>query len=360
MELNKHEIKRILIIQLSRIGDVVFSLPTLSALKKMYPDSEIAWLVDDRCAEILVDNPLINDIIVFPRFEIKKMLQEKQYKDLLNTLSKFIKLLRKKKYDLTIDLHGLFKSGLMSLISRSRERVGSSSTNGMRELSWLVSKQINPVNETDHCVDRHLAVVKHLGGDVSEKRFVINTSEEDKVSVLNILKDNSISVNEKIVIIHAGGGWTSRRWLPERFAELSDKLVENDKFKTIFVGGQVGGRDENNLVENILLKTKNKTLSLAHKLTLKQYVALLKISTLFVGNEAGPMHLATAVGLPVVAIIGPTNPARTGPYGNKKIVVRKQVDCAPCRERECKTRICIDNITVQDVLEAIESCSTTL
>jgi len=152
----------------------------------------------------------------------------------------------------------------------------------------------------------------------------------------------------------SGGGWRSRRWFPERFSELADRIIKKYGYDVVFIGGPPAGSPEAGTVDKVLKNMKNKAYDLSGKFTLKQLCVLLKSSKMFVGNEAGPMHLACALGTPVLAIIGPTNPERTGPFGDRFIIVRKNVDCAPCKQRNCKKLECMKLITVEEVWRTFE------
>jgi len=347
----KYNFNRILIIQPSRLGDVIFSLPVLASLRKMYPDAYISWAIDERCKELISGNPDLNDIIIIPFKSMKKDLKELKIKKIFKTIFDLKKILREKKFDLTIDLHGLAKSAFIVLLTNSKYKLASTSSYGMKELSWLFSKEIHSTDENrKHCIDRHLAVIDYLNG-IKIKKFFIETTESDKIYINNLINNMNLNFNN-LVIIFPGGGWRSRRWFPERFAELSDRLIYEYKFDIIFIGGPASGSEEKGIIEKIMSNMSQKSYNLSNKLTLKQLFILLSKSKLFIGNEAGPMHLACISGIPVVGIIGPTNPGRTGPFGNNFIIVRKEVYCAPCKERNCKKMDCMKLIKVDDVLEA--------
>lgn len=339
---------KILIVQPSRIGDVIFSLPVLASLRKLYPCSCISWLVDDRCAELLTGNPQLDGMIVFPFKAGKDYLKNFKLVKLAKEILKLKKTLDEKRFDLTVDLHGLAKSAFVVKLAGAHRRIASPSSYGMKELSWLFSEEINsPGSGSMHCIDRHLLVMDYLGGE-KIKEFNIFISNEDKKYTFELIKEMG-----RIAVVFPGGGWRSRRWFPERFAETADRLVTDYNFSVVFIGGKTGGSSEEGLIQLIRSLMKQKSEDLSNKLNLKQLGALLQYAKLFVGNEAGPMHLACALGTPVVAIIGPTNPSRTGPFGSNFIMVRKQVDCAPCRERDCKKVDCMRGIEVSDVLNAV-------
>lgn len=332
-----HPRPKILIVQPSRIGDVVFSLPALLAIRKKYPHAWIGWFVDERCAPLIEGNPAIDEVIVFDRAKLSPGY-------LINIRS----YLHKKNIDVSIDLHGLSKSAFMVLLSGARFKIGSSSTNGMREFSWLFSKEIKPDKEQSHCVERHLAAAKYLGAENPAVEYTM-TADEDAAKNVELILSNIAGYGKKpLVVIHPGGGWISRRWFTDRFASLIDRLSDTGA-SVVIVGGREGGAAEKGLNEEIVSMSRSKVTDLTDKLSLKELIALLKKASVFVANEAGPMHIATALNVPSIALLGPTDPSRTGPFGGKTSIIRHKVDCQPCRERNCKTKKCMDLITVDEV-----------
>ncbi|MCX7918464.1 MAG: glycosyltransferase family 9 protein [bacterium] len=354
MQINKTEIHRILIIQPSRLGDCVFCLPTVSSLRKEFPHAYIAWLVDDRCKDIVIGNPDLNEVIIFERSRFLDLWERRNFRELWRFTMQLKRTLHEKQFDLAIDLNGLFKSGLLALLSGAKYRIGSYNTVGMRELSYLFSKEV-PIQPAEvHVVDRHLATVRYLGGQRNGVYFPIVFSETDKQVIQEIFTTNGITEHDTLVVIHPGAGWLTRRWFKERFAQLADKLIEKFNVQVVLVGGRVGGKEENGLSEEIANMMHHPVLNLADKISIKQLVALLHYTDLFIGNIAGPLHIATAVGVPVVAIVGPTDPAVDGPYGNNAIIIHKKISCSFCRKKNCQTLECMDKITVDEVLSAAE------
>jgi ADP-heptose:LPS heptosyltransferase len=251
----------------------------------------------------------------------------------------------------------LFKSAAVALIAGAGTKIASSSSYGMKELSWLISKQIKPGPlQKLHTVDRHLEVIKYLtaGQKVSiERKFPICYSDIDKTVVNDMLK--TAGVNRPYAVMFTGGGWLSRRWFQDRFAELADRIIDERNIDIVFIGGKPGGSPEDGIIDNVMSMMKNKAYNLSGKLTLKQLAVLIGNATFFVGNEAGPMHVACAINTPVVAIIGPTDPTKTGPFGTNFIVVKKDVDCGPCKERNCTKLDCMKLVMVTDVMNAINA-----
>jgi heptosyltransferase I len=341
--LAKHPRPKILIVQPSRIGDVIFTLPALAALRKKYPRAWIGWAVDERCAPVLEANNFLDEVIVLdrPKYSIPYLLKMRKY-------------LRSKDIDLSIDFHGLLKSALIVKLAGAKFRLASSSTNGMREFSWLFSKEIKPASADTHCVERHLAVARYLGCDVSRERlrYPFTVTEEEKKSAAEKLLAKGVNLSKPIALMHPGGGWIARRWFPERFAALADRLSAELGMQAALIGGREGGSSEKGINEEIRAAAKHPLIDLTGELTLKELAAVIQRASVYIGNEAGPMHLAVALGAPVVAIIGPTIPGRTGPFGGNTRIIRKETGCAPCRKRDCEERDCMKNITVDEVFSA--------
>jgi len=335
---------KILIVQPSRIGDVIFSLPAVSAIRKEYPHAWIGYFVDERCAPIVEGSSDIDEVIVFDRTKLS-----------LKYLFETFKYLHEKNIDFSIDLHGLFKSAFMVMLAGARFKIASASTNGMRELSWLFSKEIKPEKEDSHCIERHLAVSKYLGCSAENPVFNISIPEEAEKKIDEIFSKNGITGDKKLLIIHPGGGWISRRWFPERYGELISKAVKELNVRVILVGGKEGGADEKGLNEKVIEKAGVKVLDLTGMLDLKELAALLKRADVFLANEAGPMHIANGLNVKSIAILGPTDPKRTGPFGKNTVIIQHKVECQPCRERSCKTKKCMELVTVEEVFEAVKT-----
>lgn len=341
--ISKHPNPRILVVQPSRIGDVIFTMPAVSAIRKKFPEAWIGWAVDERCAPVLEGYAAVDEVIVLDRSKYSAPY-----------LMKMGGYLRSKKLDLSIDFHGLMKSALIVKLAGAKFRLASSSTNGMRELSWLFSKEIKPASPDAHCVQRHLAVAEYLGCDVSKVQYGVAVSELENESAREKLLSKGADLSKPLALVHPGGGWIARRWFPERFAELADRMNSELGLQVALIGGREGGSSEKGINEEIASAAKRPLIDMTGALTLKELAAAIKLAKVYVGNEAGPMHLAVALGAPVAAIIGPTIPGRTGPFGGGAKIVRRQAECAPCRKRNCEKRDCMKNISVEDVFRAVK------
>jgi lipopolysaccharide heptosyltransferase I len=349
------DIRRIALIQPSRIGDIVFSLPTLTGLRELFPEAYIVWLVDERCQDLIEGHPDLDEVMVIPFKTMEKAMKERKGRWVWQELRRIKSRLREHSFDLSVDLHGLAKSALLVLLAGARFKIGSANTTGMKELSGFVSKEIPPGPDDVHTVERNLALIRYLGGEATLPRFKFEISPDRKEEIRNLLRRFERSPGDRWIALHPAAGWLSRRWPVNRYAELIHKLHDGIKARVIVIGGAEGGSQEASLYQELFSLVKVPVINLVQQLNLKQLIALLERVDLFVGNEAGPMHLAAALGKPVVAVIGPTRPELTGPFGPKARVVRKAVACSPCRERNCTDLKCMKAVEVDHVFEAIQS-----
>jgi len=342
--LSNHPRPKILIVQPSRLGDVIFALPAVCAIRKRYPNAYIAWAVDERCARLIEGHSAIDKLFVFNRSKVS-----------INYVLNYRKLLRAENFDLSIDFHGLFKSAFLVSLAGAKFKLASSSTRGMKELSWVFSKEIKPEVEQSHCVMRHLAVAKYLDCSLNNNtEYELKINEDEQNSASEVLKKCGVDSTKPYIVLFTGGGWLSRRWPIERFAKLCDEINNESIAQVVLIGGKEGGACEKGLNESLLSLSTTKIFDTTGLLSLQQLMYILSKAAAFVGNEAGPMHIAMALGTPCVAIIGPTDPNRTGPYGKNVIVVRKSVSCQPCRNRKCKNIKCMQLIGVDDVFSALK------
>jgi ADP-heptose:LPS heptosyltransferase len=225
----------------------------------------------------------------------------------------------------------------------------------MKEGSGLFSKEIPPGPGDRHTVERNLAVIRYLGGETEKPTFILPVSESARREVQAVLKQAGCREEDPLIVIHPGAGWLSRRWPAERYADLIHRLQPGLPAKIAVIGGPEGGSKEDLLFQELFSRLEVPVIDLVRRLSLKQLLALYQQARLFIGNEAGPMHLANALGLPAVVLIGPTRPELTGPFGTTARVIRHAVGCNPCRERNCRDLKCMAAIEVSQVEEAVHS-----
>ena len=323
--------KKILIIKPSSLGDIVHSLPALNAIHRCFPGAEIHWLVAKGLEGILEGHPMLTRLWVIHKDEWKMITR---LHSTAGELQKLFRNLRAEHFDYAIDLQGLFRSGLITRATRAPMRIGFEEA---REGSTLFYTHMVAGGKDVHAVDRYLKIAAYLGCDVSEVRFpfppfAAGTREE-------------LPVAGEYAVMVPGARKPVNRWPAERFGELASRLP----LKTVVVGS----RGDRTLADKVVGRSKGKASSIAGKTDLEGLVSVIRNARFMVSNDTGPMHIAAALGVPVFALFGPANPARTGPYGKGHTVIRKEISCSPCYKRSCKSALCMDMIKTNEVAAVI-------
>ncbi|MBN2569136.1 MAG: glycosyltransferase family 9 protein, partial [Deltaproteobacteria bacterium] len=291
--------------------------------------------------------PHLDRVIISHRKRwIQRLKVPYNLKDTMEEILFFIKTLRDRRYDLAIDFHGLFKSAFIISVSRARRKLGYDS---MQELSGLFYNEKIFEDMGKHAVDRYLDIVQHLGGKADNPEFIIQTGEENKRNAERLLRRNSIDIDTPFVAINPVALWETKLWQDEKFARLADGIIEELGMPVVFTGG-AGEKD----IGRIQSFMKNASVNLEGQTSLKDLAYLYRLSALLVTTDSGPMHIAAAVGAPVVALFGPTDPLRTGPYGSGHTIISRYMDCSPCFRKNCGRLKCMMEITTEEVMEAVK------
>ena len=325
--------QKILVVKPSSLGDVVHSLPFLNALKERFPKAEVHWVIAKGLEDLLTGHPMINRIWVINKDMWKKL---SHVRDSLHELRFFLKALKEENYDIVIDLQGLLRSGIMTLSTGASFRIGFQEA---REGSRFFYTHRVKGGRDIHAVDRYLKIAAFLGCDINEVCFPLPLSFSSSCLPQHVLHGD-------YAVIAPGARWKTKRWPPEKFGELSSILP----LRTLIVGSK-GDMD---IAREVVALSGGKAVSLAGKTNLKELIEVIRGARFFVSNDSGPMHIAAALDIPVFAIFGPTDPLRTGPYGSRHTVIRKDVSCAPCFKRICNDFKCMKSLSVAKVYEIIQ------
>ena len=334
----------ILIVKLSAIGDVIHTLSSLAALRKLYPEANITWVIEDASSDLISGHPYLDRLIVSRRKQWIRDLKEGRITKAVKEIRAFIDDLRKQPYDLVIDFHGLIKSAAIVLLSSGKRKLGYDS---MQELSGLFLNEKIPEDMHKHAVDRYLDFLRYLGADVKEPEFLIPIGEENINRVEELLQRNDIDKKDSFVAVSPVALWDTKLWADEKFAGLCDRIAEELKVSVIFTG------TEHDKLEHIQSRMKAPSLNMGGKTTLRDLAYLYQRSALLITTDSGPMHLAAAMGTPVIALFGPTDPSRTGPYGKGHVVIRRELSCSPCFLKKCNSMECMSGITIEEVFHAV-------
>jgi heptosyltransferase I len=325
--------RRILIIKPSAIGDVVHALPILNLLRRRWPKAHISWLITPGCAGLLEGHPQIDELIPFDR----KMFG-RTWKSLTaaRKLLTFGLALRGKHFDLVIDLQGLFRSGLLTIQTGADIRVGSTSA---REFGWMFCTHLAPLDTWNkHAVERYLSVADFMGLGQSPVEFIFPTDDRDRQFIAELLPGH-----EPFAVLLPTTHWETKKWPLEYFAALVKPLRERFGLRTVIAGDPA----------TAALAFPD-AINLGGKTTLRQLTALLERAALVIANDTGPMHIAAALGRPLVTMYGPTSPIQTGPYQRMESVVQLDIPCSPCFSRSCSHLSCMKWLTIEPVLRLAE------
>ena len=345
---------KILIVKLSAIGDVIHTLPALTALRRRYPDARIDWLVEDAAADLVQGHAALNQALVWRRREFVKLLKAGKLSPAASLFFRTVLALRDTRYDLVIDFQALLKSSLWIFLARGRRKAGFGSGMAHSESSHLfLNERIPAVSMEVHALDRGLKLLQALGISESQVLYHLPVREEDQRAAEQLLAESGVSVDRPFVAINPVAKWPTKLWPPERFRELAAHLLKKG-FQVVFTGS----REDRPLIDETAGTISSLVSRLDGQTTLKVLAAVFSSASVVVSTDTGPMHLAAAVGTPVVALFGPTAPWRTGPYGKGHVVLRAGVRCSPCFSRSCKSpelepMACMNSITVEQVAEAV-------
>jgi 3-deoxy-D-manno-octulosonic-acid transferase/heptosyltransferase-1 len=339
----------ILIVKLSAIGDVIHTLPALNAIRSHYPDAHITWLVEEDAAPLVKGHETLDRVLVSRR---KRWLKALRSSSLLNTIREigdFMKALRDTRYDMILDFQALLKSGILVALARGDRKIGFGKGLEHMEYSYLfLNERIPAVDMEIHALSRGMMLVDALGISSDEVEYKLPVSDLDREKVDKLLRRYGLKDIAPLIAINPVAKWETKLWSNQKFARLADELIDTYDAKILFTGG-AGDRQT---IQNIMSVMNSRAVNLAGDTTLNMLAALYEKMNLVVSTDTGPMHMAAAVGTPVVALFGPTAPWRTGPYGPAHQAIQAGLDCSPCFKRRCETMECMKTISVKQVLDA--------
>ena len=339
--------KSILIVKLSSIGDVIHALPVARVLRRHFPQSKISWLVSQKAREIVSGNPDLDHVIVvggkgengdIPICDINHPVQA-------------ARTLRSIGFDVALDLQGLIRSSLFSLLSGADVRIGYRS---IKEAAFIFYN-VHPFSSSwgQHVVDGYLRFAAVLGAPVAPVEFCIATNAEHEAKIDELLDQAGLSSSDRLVAISPGSSWRAKTWPAERLAVVAGHIAAQGCVPVV-----VGAKVDIPNAKIIAANSHSPVVNLAGQTNLKQLTVLLRRCTAFIGNDSGPTHLAAAVGKPVIAIYGPTDSNILGPYGAQNITISADVPCRPCRRRSkaerCYDLSCLDAVTPEMVCQAVD------
>jgi len=327
--------ENILVIKLRYNGDVLLTTPLFRVLREQFPQARLTALVNQGTEIVLKHNSCLDHIAVLPRANWVQQIQ-------------FLWFIRSCGFDCVIDVSDGDRSAFITAISGARMKIGFNREGLWRGnvYSWSTKGQYG----TMHMLDYHAQLLIPLGIEPRVCAPELNVSDEESQAADQILANYGLK-GVNWVMLHPAARYCFKAWPPERFAALGDALIK-EGFQVMLIGSE----HEQSVAEEVMQASQQKFVSLVGKTTLRELAALMKECRVFAGNDAGPMHMAAAVGCPVVALFGPTDPAVWGPRGKSCHVIYKGLDCRECFYQGCQKgeMSCMKRISVDEVLQAVK------
>jgi heptosyltransferase III len=345
---NPSTIERILLIRLRHIGDVLLTVPAIRSFREAFPKAFITALVNAGTEEMLTGNPLLDEVLVFdPQWKTLPFVQR------IKQELRFLRQIRRRRFDLAVNFTEGERGAFLCLISGARYRVGSFSRKEKPGWKKFAFQQIVRVPDwRAHIVEQTLEIPQALGLPLGDRRVEIFYSKEDQKKLNHLLREEGAEDQSLLVHIHPTSRWLFKCWRDDGMAKIIDALQERAGVQVVLTSGS----DDRELkkIHNILNFCRTQPINLAGKITLKQMAALSRRSLFFIGVDTAPMHIAAAMGTPVIALFGPSGEFNWGPWGEGHVVIKKDFDCRPCGQDGCqgsKKSRCLEEISDEEVLE---------
>jgi heptosyltransferase-1 len=370
--LRSKSFERILLIKPSAVGDVIHTLPVLAKLRARYPQARIDWLLTPAIAELVRHHPALSGVVLFDRHRYTRLWRD--WSAAAGLVGLFAGL-REPQYDIVVDLHGQFRSAVMTMATGAPVRIGFDRPRrssrgprvlpeaayrhgwtGAREGAWMSYTHRIRVPSLDvHAVDRYLSLGPMLGLDDGPPEFQVPIAAGAEDRVDRLLAANGL-LRRSFAILAPATQWETKDWHADGFARTARHLLATGRAVVL-----VGSTTERRRCREVAEQCPG-VCDLSGQTTLTELAALIRRAAVCVTNDSGSMHLTVALGRPVVSVFGPTDPVWIGPYGRPHAVVRADVPCAPCYLRQLRRcphdHACMKQVGAELVIETLEQVLT--
>ena len=354
------QVRRILIIRGSAIGDVLHATPLAAALKSAYPHLEITWITEEICADVVLGNPHLHNVIVIPRSRWKR--GRFRSPRIWAEYFAFLQALRARRFDMTLDLQGYAKSALLVLAAGAPHRLGWWR---MRDGANFVSQALPRREESRHRVDWFLDVARALGAECNNVQFDLDIPEGARSYIATMLRDAGIDPHKPYAVINQAAGDQARQWNAEGYGRVAWELARHYGLSTVLVGVSKDYGQNETIIANYRSQEPvnvpqefaerdpacsatglvHEPINLAGRTDLKQLFALIAGCAIQISGDTGSLHIAVALNRPVIALYGSSDPLHAGPWRQMENVIAHRELCRP----ECTVRHCAYNSAAQDV-----------
>jgi heptosyltransferase-1 len=326
--------KRILIVLHGSIGDVTRALPLANLLRKGFPKAYLAWSVEPTSRPLLEGCRALDEIILFDRGRPWSFWP-------------FLGKIRSRRFDLVLDLQRHLKSGVISRYSGAPQRIGFHRSDS-KEFNWLFNnRHIERFGESTSKLNHYLKFADYLGIDQAPVAWEFVVTDEEKVSVAEHLRQ----VRRRFAVLFVGSRWQSKQWFPAQIAECAELLQAEHQLDVVLLGA----KEDQPIAREAMARAHGQVIDLVGCTSLREALGIIERAEVAVGPDTGLMHVAAAVGTPVVSLWGATDPQRTGPYGFTDLAIQGRAPCVPCGRRHCSIGlICMQSITKEQLADKIE------
>lgn len=308
MSVDMSSVRNVLMVRLSAIGDVMHTMPVAAALKRSFPHIRLTWAVEDRCVELVECNPYVDEVFSLPRHAWRK--RRLSPGTWLNGATRLFEL-RRRHFDLALDLQGLLKSAVVAFVSGAPVRLGY---HWQREGARFLVKGVPPTKGSAHVVQQYLDVVRYLGGEAEPVDFGLHVPDAATTSARRLLQD--LGVSSPYAVINPSAGHPTKRWPPENFAVVCERLHAEGVAPVL-----AGHSSDAPIAAALRTACPSPVADAVGRTSLVELAALLRDAYVHIAGDTGSIHMAAALGVPLVALYAATDPSRSGPYGRLDSVV---------------------------------------
>ena len=331
-------VKKILLVRLRRIGDIIMTTPSVTVLKENLPQASLTYLVEEPYRELVDGNPHLDNVVVIP-----KKQNTKDFHNLIHQI-------RREKFDVLLDFHGGPRASWLTLFSKAKLKVGYKIIN--KGFLYHIKIPRSPEKGHIHSVENHVNLIRGIGINVDSipPLFVPDTLKEEKEKIVTFTQENELK-NSNILVLHIGAGNKFRDWGVDNITALTDLFSQNPETKIVLIGAS----EDEERAKEIIKESKSRIVSAVGKLGLRELKKLISRASLFVGPDSGPMHIAASTDTPLVVYFGPTLPVHFSPWKSNATIIEKEFHCRlSCRQRECQHEDfrCIQTISPEEVYKA--------
>jgi lipopolysaccharide heptosyltransferase II len=332
----KADPQSILIILHGSIGDVTRALPLANLLRRRFPDAKLAWSVEPPCLPLVEGYRAIDEVIVFDRFHWWR------------GIASFLRKVRARRFDLVLDLQRHLKSGLISVWSGAPYRVGFNRQD-CKEFNWIFNNHFIPaLGDGISKLQHYMKFAEYLGINSSPIGWDFSLNAEEEGNVKRLLH----GVAENFAVLFVSSRWESKRWFPSQIADCARMVQQRYHLDAVLLGSP---QDEG-IADELPYRDPRRTRDLVGRTSLREVLGIIRRARVAIGPDTGLMHIAAAVGTPVVSLWGATSPQRAGPHGFEHLVVQGSAACAPCYRRRCPIhRICMQSISAEEIGAKLET-----